>query len=364
MPDNISKNQETGNHRFISRTGPAWHELGTVFDKNLVITAEEGVVMAECDYSVKKFPMIINLPTGPIASDQVALVRVPHTAEGSYHVLGQAGQNFEIIQNMEIGRMLNPLAQEWQVETVGALGEGEQFFICLDAGSVSVAKEEVRQYLLVNNNHDGRRSLTIALTPVRVVCQNTLIAGLNSALLTAKIPHRTEIREDAKFTLDIIATVRKQQAQMLEEFRAMAQRRVVEAEVRAILEAAYPDPKPTRKQMVSHIVVNDTALVSAVNDNRTVAEALLRKIQTGASELQARQEKIDALRGLALERLDILKQEHTAIGDTVWGTYQAVTEVENWRGDGGKGTANSVLWGERAANMGRAYGACLTLIKN
>jgi hypothetical protein len=177
MPDNISKNQETGNHRFISRTGPAWHELGTVFDKNLVITAEEGVVMAECDYSVKKFPMIINLPTGPIASDQVALVRVPHTAEGSYHVLGQAGQNFEIIQNMEIGRMLNPLAQEWQVETVGALGEGEQFFICLDAGSVSVAKEEVRQYLLVNNNHDGRRSLTIALTPVRVVCQNTLIAG-------------------------------------------------------------------------------------------------------------------------------------------------------------------------------------------
>jgi hypothetical protein len=175
---------------------------------------------------------------------------------------------------------------------------------------------------------------------------------LNSALLTAKIPHRTEIREDAKFTLDIIATVRKQQAQMLEEFRAMAQRRVVEAEVRAILEAAYPDPKPTRKQMVSHIVVNDTALVSAVNDNRTVAEALLRKIQTGASELQARQEKIDALRGLALERLDILKQEHTAIGDTVWGTYQAVTEVENWRGDGGKGTANSVLWGERAAEHG------------
>jgi phage/plasmid-like protein (TIGR03299 family) len=361
MPANISTT-EGGTHRFISRREPAWHGLGTVFEAGLLLTAEEATVMADCDYSVQKYPMIVNLPTGPVAADQVALVRMPRTNEGSYKILGNAGKNFEVVQNMEIAAMLNPLAQEWEVETVGALGDGEQFFICLNAGNVGVAGEEIRQYLLVNNNHDGKRSLNIALTPVRTVCENTLIAGINSAVLSAKIPHRSEIRTDAKFTLDIITSVRKQQQTMLEEFRAMALKKAVDADVKAILEAAYPDPRPTRKQMVSHIIVNDQSLSGLVNDNRTIADALLTKIKAHGSELQARQEKAEALRGLALERYDILNQEHTAIGGTVWGAYQAVTEVENYRGDGGKGTANSILWGERAANMGRAYGKCRELI--
>lgn len=362
MPDNISRN-ELGGHRFISRGKPAWHDLGTVFDAGLSLTAEEAVVMADCDYSVKKFPMIINLPTGPVPADQVALVRMPRVAEGSYHVLGNAGKNFEVIQNMEIASLLNPLAREWEVETVGALGEGEAFFICLNAGTAGVAGEEIRQYLLVNNNHDGRRSMNIALTPVRTVCENTLIAGLSAAVMSAKIPHRSEIREDAKFTLDIIASVRKQQAAMIQEFNAMALKKAVDSDISAILEAAYPDPKPTRKQLVSQIVVNDQALAGMVNDNRTIAETLMRKLQTHGSELQARQDKVMQLRELGKEQYALTCQEAPAIAGTVWAGYQAVTAVENYRGDAGKGTANSILWGERAQNMGRAYGKCLELIK-
>lgn len=357
---------ENGNIRFIERAdrgGPAWHKLGTVVPANIVLSPEEATVMADCDYRVVKYPMIINLPTGPIPSKQSALVRIPREGEGSYHVLGEAGSGFEIIQNMELARMLDNLSQEWPVETVGALGEGEAFFITLTAGSVSVNGEEIRQYLLLNNNHDGKRSLRVALTSVRTVCENTLMAGLSSAVMSASIPHRSDIREDAKFTLDIISSVRKQQLIMLEEFRAMALKKVVDSQVDDIIKATYTDPKPTRKQLVAGITVNDASLASMVGDSKHIASNLMSKLQRYGTEYEERAMKINNLRTLAHERVALVNQTSPAIAGTAWSVYQGITEVENWRGDQGKGTSNSILFGERAANMGRAYGACLTVTK-
>src|SRR4051812_27528195 len=324
----------SGDHRFAARGKAAWHALGTVFDQDADYTPSEAIVVAHCDYQVRKFPLWMELPDGRKASDQVAIVRVPQEAEGSYHVLGYASKSFEIVQNHEVGFMLDELGRQWPVETVGALGEGEQFFITLDAGTAKVAGEEIRQHLLIANAHDGKRALRIALTPVRVVCKNTLITGMSAAILQASIPHRTDIRDDAQFTLNLISSVRKQQAAMLEEFEALAASPVEPSYVDGLLEKIYPDPTFSKRKQVAGIIASDAALQGMVNDNREVATRLLKDLKTYGKEYDDKLIKVRGLRDLVKERHGVLQDEAPAIAGSAWGLYQSVTEVENFRGKG------------------------------
>ena len=44
-----------------------------------------------------------------------------------------------------------------------------------------IAGDEIAPYLVVMNSHDGSSGIKVAMTPIRVVCQNTLNLALNSA---------------------------------------------------------------------------------------------------------------------------------------------------------------------------------------
>lgn len=364
MPAAIAAN-ELGQHRFVARREPGWHELGTVFADDLRLSPEEATIMAKCDYFVRKLPLTLTMPDGSLfATEQVALVKEPESVGEKWEkILGYATNSFEVVQNMEVASWLNSLGQQWPVETVGALGEGETFFITLKSESASVAGEEIAQYLLVSNNHDGKRALHVALTPVRVVCQNTLATGLASAVLSAALPHRATIRDEAQFSIDLIASVRRQQAQMIEQFDALAKTRVSNDVVREILERTYPDPVTTRKQRVASFVVNDQAVAGLVSDNKVLASRILADHAQSGSAYEAKVARTVKLRAMAQERIGLVNIEAPTIAGTAWATYQGITEVENYRGSANKSTATSILFGERAATMARAYRACVSLIK-
>lgn len=362
MPAAISMT-ELGQARFVARREPGWHGLGTVFDGDEILTPEEATIMAACDYYVRKVPMTLTFPDGTIhTTDQVALCKEPESTTEAWQVFGYATDQFEIVQNMEVARMLETLGKEWPVETVGALHDGATFFITLKSESGSVAGEEIAQYLLVSNNHDGKKALHVALTPVRVVCQNTLQTGLASAALSVALPHRSDIRSQAKFSLDLIASVRRQQAAMLEEFSKLAETRVTDDQISAILAATYPEPKTTRKQIVSSFVVNDKTMIGLVNDNKPLAARVLADYAKSGSEYEAKIARTAKLREMANERTQLVDITAPKIAGTAWAVYQGVTEVENYRGDSGVRTAQSIMFGERANTMARAYRACVAII--
>lgn len=362
MPAAISMT-ELGQARFVARREPGWHGLGTVFAEDENLSPEEATIMAACDYYVRKVPMTLTFPDGTNhVTDQVALVKEPESNTEAWKVFGYATSQFEIVQNMEVAQMLDELGKQWPVETVGALHDGATFFITLKSESGSVAGEEIAQYLLVSNNHDGKKSLHVALTPVRVVCQNTLQTGLASAALSVALPHRSDIRSNAKFSLDLIASVRRQQAAMLEEFNALAQTRVTDEQISAILAATYPDPKTTRKQIVSSFVVNDKTMIGLVNENKPLAARVLADYAKSGSEYESKVARTQKLRDMANERTQLVNISAPTIAGTAWAVYQGVTEVENYRGEGNARTAQSIMFGERAQTMARAYKACVALV--
>ena len=59
----------------------------------------------------------------------------------------------------------------------------------------TVADDAIDTYLLLSNGHDGYHALRAAVTPVRVVCQNTLNLALAGAKRSWTMFHSRDIRE-------------------------------------------------------------------------------------------------------------------------------------------------------------------------
>jgi phage/plasmid-like protein (TIGR03299 family) len=189
MPANVES-------MFSVREEP-WHGLGTIVQECL--TAEEALKEAGLQWTVEKFPAFAHIkapaseafPTGyedfhPIP-DRFSTVRVEVTPEGTEFIpFGTVGRLYTPIQNHEVAAFGDVLLTTGNAkyETAGSLGRGENIWF------LSKLPEQIRVkgtdditnlFLLLTNCHDGSRVMRVLLTPVRVVCQNTLNAALSGS---------------------------------------------------------------------------------------------------------------------------------------------------------------------------------------
>jgi phage/plasmid-like protein (TIGR03299 family) len=68
-------------------------------------------------------------------------------------------------------------------ETAGSLNEGRKVWMLAKLPDRYIIEgEQIEPYLVFSNTHDGSGAIRVCMTPIRVVCQNTL----NLALSTAK----------------------------------------------------------------------------------------------------------------------------------------------------------------------------------
>ena len=124
--------------RFLGRQEPAWHKLGEVFTDP--ISVSDAVLQAGLGYEVHLENLYVGDDYTPIPSHK-AIVRQPTDDDPQRQVFGLASNSYKIIQNTELGKILDPLAKTWPVETVGALGKGETMFLSLDAGEHTIKTE-------------------------------------------------------------------------------------------------------------------------------------------------------------------------------------------------------------------------------
>lgn len=246
-----------GEVAFASLREPAWHKLGTVFTEE--VTTSDMLKLAHLnDWNVRLED--VTLPA-PSHRNYFAVVRTNPFDRTKNDTLGVVGERYNVVQNEDLfafGDNILDGGGRW--ETAGSIKNGTVVFgslalereTVLDPNGVS---DKVNTYLLVHTSHDGSVAIQASITPVRVVCQNTLNLAIGKNGKGAKQSFR--IRHTATVEGKIFAA---RQAlglanKYMDEFDVMANElykvAVNDKKFFDIITAAYPKPDKDTKGAVT-----------------------------------------------------------------------------------------------------------------
>lgn len=121
-------------------------------------------------------------------------------------VLGVVTDRYKVVQNEEAFAFTDELLGEGvRYETAGSLQNGRRTWILAKLPQrYIISGDEITPYLVFMNSHDGTGAIKAAMTPIRVVCQNTLNLALSTAKRSWSTNHVGDIKgkmEDARYTL-------------------------------------------------------------------------------------------------------------------------------------------------------------------
>jgi len=170
----MASNFETG--FFVKEK--AWHGLGTIVQD--APSSADALKMAELDWEVRQEPVFVK-----VGDDHVLVPNAMANIRSSDNsVLGIMTEKYQIVQNVEAFSFTDALLDTNVVyESAGSLAKGKRVWMLARMPEVyKIAGDDVEPFLVFTNSFDGKGAIRVALTPVRVVCQNTL----NMALATAK----------------------------------------------------------------------------------------------------------------------------------------------------------------------------------
>lgn len=97
-------------------------------------------------------------------------------------VLGVVSDSYKIVQNADAFSFTDELiGGDVRYETAGSLRGGKKIWLLAKMPERKIAGDAVEPYLCFSNAHDGTGAIRVCMTPIRVVCNNTLNLALNTA---------------------------------------------------------------------------------------------------------------------------------------------------------------------------------------
>lgn len=213
---------------FVSARQDAWHQLGTVLPDTF--TAEDALKHGMlAGWMLRKVAINAQVTEKKqlIIPRQYAVVRNNPVIAGQFDVMGVVGENYTIMQNESLCHLLNLLVDESgaHFETAGALDGGRKVFITMKLpGNIRIGgADRVDMYICVMTSHDGSTSTIFMVTPVRVVCENTLNIALGASSNMFRVRHTVgadkimiqQARDALDFTFDYLEDFQEKAEQLI-----------------------------------------------------------------------------------------------------------------------------------------------------
>lgn len=181
---------------FYTRVAP-WHGLGTCVEN--APGSQEALKVAGLDWKVVQKPIFTE--EGQLVGGFKANIR-----DRDNQILGVVTDRYKVVQNEEAFAFTDQLLGEGVTyETAGSLQGGRRTWILAKLPQrYIISGDEITPYLVFMNSHDGTGAIKAAMTPIRVVCQNTLNLALSNAKRSWSANHVGNINgklDDARYTL-------------------------------------------------------------------------------------------------------------------------------------------------------------------
>ena len=284
MPDNVGSMAYYGD--------PPWHGLGVGVPARA--TAKEMICAAGLDWQVRMTQIPNVGARAKMKPQRCHLTRMPRNTSESEVPLGVVSTRYRPLQNCEAFDFFDPIIGDEKAvfETAGSLGNGERVWVLARApGEIRVAGNDCcSKYLLLSNCHDGRGAVSVKFTPIRVVCQNTLLFALNSGEKAHRVRHSRNMQQRLRDVQELTGVMWQTFKAAEELFQTLAKVHVDVARLNGYLQAVYP-----------------------------------------LTDEQRKEKKRPARWGRVAELFEIGDAPELAPSHTLWGAYNAVVRYEDYR---------------------------------
>ena len=199
-------------------------------------TSDEALKIAGLDWTVDSKP--IQVCGGKKIEGYSANVR---SSDGA--VLGVVGSRYKIVQNVDAFKFTDGIIGEGAVyETAGSLNGGKTVWLLAKLDQMKLAGDETDNYLCFANTHDGSGSVKVCVTPIRVVCNNTLNAALSGTKRIFRMRHTTNVDKRIDEAKEVLGLAARYQVELADFAEAMAKKKLEDNQLKAILNSIF-DPK-------------------------------------------------------------------------------------------------------------------------
>lgn len=319
---------QDGEVAFALRGKPAWHNLANVlFDENEHIDTTTMLDSAKLSNWNIQLEEVAN-PIGYRNDKKNYFVTRTNPFDSGTDILGVVGEKYKVVQNEQLfdfGDNLLHGGASW--ESAGSIKGGRVVF-----GSLVIPKEftldpngandKTITYLLVHTSHDGSVSLQASITPVRVVCQNTLNLAIGSVKQSFKLRHTQSIEGKLQLAREALGLTFQYMDNFELEAKALFETKVTDDKFLDIVKTIYPKPEKDKKAQITKwennlVTLNDLYFNSPTNANikgtawgvfNTLTEkldyyGLNRKSENNAEIKMANASGFDAMRNATKNKL-------------------------------------------------------------
>lgn len=230
---------------FYVRETP-WHGLGTRVME--APASREALQIAGLDWKVFQEP-IYTAGKEPIQGFKVNVRDIDRK------VLGVVSDRYKIVQNQEAFSFTDELLGEGvRYETAGSLQNGRKVWLLARMPhEYIISGERITPYLVFFNSHDGSGAIKAALTPIRVVCQNTLNLALSTAKRSWSIIHTGNIQGKIQEARDTLFMAEKYMDSLGKEFENLRKKKLSDKQVQEYIEILLPIEDGSTPQQIRNM---------------------------------------------------------------------------------------------------------------
>ena len=217
---------------FYTRETP-WHGLGTKVEESPC--SEEALITAGLDWDVVQEP--IYTENEELINGYKANIR-----DTDRKVLGVVTNRYKVVQNRDAFSFTDRLLGEGvRYETAGSLQGGRRVWLLAHMPrDYIISGEKFSPYLLLSNTHDGSGAVKVALTPIRVVCQNTLNLALDTARRSWSMMHTGNIKGKIREAEQTLLMAEAYMDNLSQEFETLRKIKLTDKAVRDYIEILLP----------------------------------------------------------------------------------------------------------------------------
>jgi phage/plasmid-like protein (TIGR03299 family) len=269
----MAHNLETngGEVAFALRGAPAWHNLANrIFNQDEDVTTQTMLEEAKLsNWNVRLSPITDHISSEWNDVSESHLVLRDNPFNGETDVLATVGKRYKVVQNEELFAFADNIHDadpncRW--ESAGSLKKGKVVFGTVDIPRTMVldpqgANDQTKLYLIVWTSHDGSVAVQAAITPVRVVCQNTLNLAMRNAKQSFKIRHTQSVEGRIQVARETLGLALGYFDEFEKEAQELFKQEITDVEFSKLIRSIYPKPdvdnKSTIKRWENKVVLID-----------------------------------------------------------------------------------------------------------